>query len=149
MYQVSRVFTVNIRKDIDMKKLIIAEKPKLAANCVAALSLIGESLQRENGYYEGSDYIVSYCIGHLLELYEIADYTGEKDWRKTALPYIPNEFKFRVKEDTSAQYEIVAKLIKRHDVSEIYHLGDADREGEVIVRNVLYRAGNIHPVMRV
>ncbi len=140
---------MNIRKDIDMKKLIIAEKPKLAANCVAALSLIGESLQRENGYYEGSDYIVSYCIGHLLELYEIADYTGEKDWRKTALPYIPDEFKFRVKEDTSAQYEIVAKLIKRHDVSEIYHLGDADREGEVIVRNVLYRAGNIHPVMRV
>lgn len=140
---------MNTGKDRGMKKLIIAEKPKLAANCVAALSLIGENLQRKDGYYEGSNYVVSYCIGHLLELYGIADYTGEKEWGKIPLPYIPDDFEFKVKEDTSAQYEVLAKLIKRCDVSEIYHLGDADREGEVIVRNVLHRAENHHPVMRV
>lgn len=140
---------MNTGKDKGMKKLVIAEKPKLAANCVAALSLIGESLQRKDGYYEGSNYIVSYCIGHLLELYGIADYTGEKEWGKIKLPYIPDNFEFKVKEDTSAQYDVVEKLIKRDDISEIYHLGDADREGEVIVRNVLYQAENQHPVMRV
>lgn len=132
-----------------MKTLIIAEKPKLAGNCVAGLLLLDETLQHKNGYYEGDNYVVTYCVGHLLGLKEIADYTGEKGWRSVALPFVPDTFEFKIKEETADQYEIVERLIQRSDIKEIYHLGDADREGEVIVRNVLRRAGNTHPVMRI
>lgn len=132
-----------------MKILIIAEKPKLAGNCVAGLSLLGETLSHKSGYYEGNNYIVTYCFGHLLGLLEIADYTGKKSWQSVPLPFVPESFKFKVKDEAAEQYETIERLIHRSDIKEVYHLGDADREGEVIVRNVLYRAGNTHPVMRI
>lgn len=134
---------------IDLKILVIAEKPKLAGNCAAGLALLGEELKRGNGCYEGENYIVTWCVGHLLGLSEIADYTGERSWSSVSLPYIPEKFEFKVKEDTKEQYSVVEQLINRPDIKQIYHLGDADREGEVIVRNVLQRAGNKNPVMRI
>lgn len=132
-----------------MKILVIAEKPKLAGNCVAGLSLLGETLSHKNGYYEGDNYIVTYCFGHLLGLNEIADYTGEKSWQSVSLPFVPESFEFKVKDEAAEQYETIESLIHRSDIKEVYHLGDADREGEVIVRNVLHRASNTHPVMRI
>lgn len=132
-----------------MKTLIIAEKPKLASNCVGALSLMGESAERKQGYYEGKKYIVSWCVGHLFGLKGIDDYTGESSWKKVPLPYIPDPFEFKLKDSLTEQYEVLQKLLKRTDVEKVFHCGDADREGEVIVRMVLSKADCKLPVYRI
>lgn len=131
-----------------MKSLIIAEKPSLARNIIQAIEK-NETFKKCAGYYESENYIVSWAVGHLLQLKDIADYEGEKQkWKDINLPYIPNKFEFKVKEDTKDQFKILKQLIYRDDVRDIINCGDPDREGEVIVRLILKEANNNKEVYR-
>ena len=121
--------------------LIIAEKPSLARNIVAG---IGQMKKYQN-YYEGSGYIVTWAFGHLFSLCDIEDYTGVTStgkWSMENIPCFPEEFRFRLKsgEDKQPdagvirQFETIKTLCNRPDVDAIVNAGDADREGEIIVR---------------
>ncbi len=136
-------------------KLIIAEKPSLARNIIAG---IGGTMQKANGYYEGNGYVVTWAFGHLFSLCDIEDYqenpSGNAKWTIENLPCFPREFKFRIKKDASKntdagaqrQFEIIKKLCNRSDVDTIVNAGDADREGEIIIRLCVEHAmgGNIN-----
>ncbi len=117
-------------------KLIIAEKPSLARNICAG---IGE-MKKKNGYYEGRGYIVSWAFGHLFSLYDVDDYSDTKEqtrWTMDNLPFFPKEFKFKLRGNDNGvkkQFEIIKELCNREDVDTIINAGDADREGEIIVR---------------
>lgn len=117
--------------------LIIAEKPSLARNIAAG---IGE-FSRRGGYLEGSDYIITWAFGHLFSLYDVEDYTGadkSKRWSIEGLPCFPDKFKFRLRDDPSggvnSQFETIKALCRRPDVDRVVNAGDADREGEIIIR---------------
>ena len=132
-------------------KLIIAEKPSLARNIVAG---IDGTMKKANGYYEGGDYIVTWAFGHLFSLCDIEDYQenspANAKWTIDNLPCFPTEFKFRIKKDASKhvdagaqkQFEIIKRLCNRADVDTIVNAGDADREGEIIVRLCVTNAMN-------
>ena len=123
--------------------LIIAEKPSLARNIIAG---IGEKMTKMNGYYEGSDYLVTWAFGHLFSLCDVEDYdenpSGKKRWTMDNLPCFPEQFRFKIKKDDSKQtdmgalrqFEQIRSLCNRPDVDTIVNAGDADREGEIIVR---------------
>lgn len=121
-----------------MKKLIICEKPSLAMNVVNAIGY----MEKNDGYFENSNYVVTFAFGHLLSLYDIDDYYNREKtkWSLGELPFIPKEFLFKVKDDSGVkkQFKIIKELIKRNDISEIVNCGDADREGEVIINNIIY-----------
>lgn len=120
-----------------MKKLIIAEKPSLAMNIIKAIG----GLAKNDGFYEGENYIVSWAFGHLLTLCDVSEYGGQpKYWTLNNLPFIPSTFKFKVKDDKGVkkQFKILENLIAREDVQEIVNCGDADREGEVIINNIIF-----------
>ena len=121
--------------------LIIAEKPSLARNIVAG---IGQMKKYQN-YYEGSGYIVTWAFGHLFSLCDIEDYTGATStgkWSMENIPCFPEKFRFHLKtgEDKKPdagvvrQFEAIKTLCNRPDVDAIVNAGDADREGEIIVR---------------
>lgn len=148
-----------------MKRLIIAEKPSLAKNVASA---IGSDFTRHDGHLENGEYIVTWAFGHLFGLKDIDGYgDGKKHpWTLDNLPFFPGKFEFELKKDAKPgkkksgagrtgssdgikhQFKVISSLIKRKDVSEIVNCGDADREGEVIVRNILLEAGNTKPVKR-
>ena len=123
--------------------LVIAEKPSLARNIVAGIG----KMDKRNGYFEGSGYIVTWAFGHLFSLCDIEDYLdngAEKTkWTLENLPCFPSEFKFKLKKDPNTkkvddgvkrQFEIIRSLCGRSDVDTIVNAGDSDREGEVIIR---------------
>ena len=130
------------------KYLIIAEKPSLAKNIANAIG----NTKKQDGYFENDKYIVSFAFGHLFELFSISDYTGENGWNMNILPYYPEKFSFNLRKDKDGgikkQFNILKKLISRNDVDSIIHCGDADREGEVIIRLPLIFAKNTKPVYR-
>lgn len=123
-------------------KLIIAEKPSLARNISGAIG----NQQKKNGYFEGSGYIVSWAFGHLFSLCDIEDYLDEPPadgrWTINNLPCFPKEFRFTLKRGADKQldagvvrqFETLKYLCNRSDVDAIINAGDADREGEIIVR---------------
>ena len=121
-------------------KLIIAEKPSLARNIVAAIG----TMKKKDGYFENDEYLVSWAFGHLFTLYDIEDYDNLEDrrWKIDNLPFFPQEFKFNLKKDQNKkvdegvvkQFNIIKTLINREDVDTIVNAGDSDREGEIIVR---------------
>ena len=123
-------------------KLIIAEKPSLARNIIAGL---GEKMDKKDGYYIGENYIVSWAFGHLFSLADIETYTGSESarWTLDNLPCFPKEFKFELRRadnkkgvdsGVKKQFNILSTLCNRADVDTIINAGDADREGEIIVR---------------
>ena len=121
---------------------IIAEKPSLARNIVAG---IGE-MKKKNGYFENSEYIVTWAFGHLFSLCDIEDYSPlpseSRKWTLDNLPCFPDKFRFRLKKDDKGkeddgvkkQFETIKALLNRKDVDKIVNAGDSDREGEIIVR---------------
>ncbi len=122
-------------------KLIIAEKPSLARNISSAIG----NLKRYDGYFEGEGYIVSWAFGHLFSLCDIEDYVENPAgrWTMENLPCFPTQFKFKLRKDTKTnqtdsgvkkQFDIISALCNRSDVTEIINAGDADREGEIIIR---------------
>lgn len=121
--------------------LIIAEKPSLARNIVAGIG----QMKKNNGFFEGLGYIVTWAFGHLFSLCDIEDYTGETKsgrWSMENIPCFPEEFRFRLKTGENKkpdagvvrQFDIIKNLCNRSDVDTIVNAGDADREGEIIVR---------------
>ena len=128
-------------------KLIIAEKPSLGMNIASALNIT----KRNNGYLENNKYIVTWAYGHLFSLYNVNDYIGEnKKWHEVPLPYIPKEYRFKLKKDKGIkeQYNIIKKLINDNRVTEIINCGDADREGQVIIDLIINEVNTNKPVKR-
>lgn len=125
--------------------LVISEKPSVAA----ALSSVLGAKQRRDGYYEGGGYIVSWCIGHLIELAQ-ADAYDEKygKWRYDDLPIIPHDWKYAVSKGKEKQVKILAGLMKRADVDTVVNACDAGREGELIFRLVYEHAKCRKKIMR-
>jgi len=121
--------------------LIIAEKPSLARNIAAGIG----TLERKKGYLEGNGYIVTWAFGHLFSLCDVEDYNGTPrgtKWDISSIPCFPDTFKFRLQDDSgvSAQFEIIKTLCNRADVEKIVNAGDADREGEIIIRLCIQNA---------
>ena len=124
--------------------LIIAEKPSLARNIAAGIG----KLTRRDGYMEGEGYLVTWAFGHLFSLVDIEAYNPAPEasgghWCMENLPCLPSQFRFELRRDTAQktvddgvkrQYEVIRTLCNRPDVDTIVNAGDADREGEIIVR---------------
>ena len=114
-------------------KVIIAEKPSLGRTIASALGVN----EKYDGYLSNGVIVVTYAFGHLLELKDMDQYFGHKvPWGEN-LPFYPNPFEFNLKSDVKKQFDIICKLINDSDTDEIICAGDADREGEVIIRLIL------------
>ncbi len=134
-----------------MKKLIIAEKPSLSTSVMKAIGKFKNHKEGSNGYFENEHYIVTWALGHLLELKDIDDYLGEKiKWENINFPFVPKNFEYKIKDDEVVikQVEIIKNLIEREDVEAIIHCGDADREGQIIIDTLLAFISNSKPVLR-
>ena len=122
------------------KKVIIAEKPSVAREFAKVLGINGVN---NNGYIESEDYIVTWCVGHLVTMSYPEKYDENmKYWRLNTLPFIPKEFKYEVIDSVKKQFDIVSNILNREDVSLIYVCTDSGREGEYIYRLVDSMAGN-------
>ncbi len=121
------------------KSLYIAEKPSVAQEFAKALGL---QTARKDGYLEGEDAIVTWCVGHLVTMsYPEAYDERLKKWSLSTLPFLPKEFKYEVIPSVKKQYTIVSGLLNRPDVDTIYVCTDSGREGEYIYRLVEQMAG--------
>lgn len=122
-----------------MKKLFIAEKPSVATEFANALDI---KVKRGNGYIEDENYIVTWCVGHLVTMSYPSSYDEKyKRWSLDTLPFLPNEFKYELIDGVKKQFFIVKDLLNRTDVSHIYICTDSGREGEYIYRLVDMMAG--------
>lgn len=121
-----------------MKKLIITEKPSVAMEFAKALKI---NAKRMNGYLESDDWVITWCVGHLVTMSypEVYDENLRK-WKLSTLPFIPKEWKYEIISSVKNQFEIVQKLLQRDDVEVIYNAGDSGREGEYIQRLVFMMA---------
>ena len=125
--------------------LIIAEKPSVAATIAAALG----AKEKKDGYIAGSGCLVSWCVGHLVQLAEAAAYGEQyKKWSYDSLPILPQEWQYAVASDKGKQFKILKDLMHRADVSEVVNACDAGREGELIFRFVYDVAGCKKPMRR-
>ena len=125
--------------------LIVTEKPSVAMSYAKVLGVQG----RQDGYLEGSGYIVSWCIGHLVELAPPSTYDEKYvKWNVADLPILPQRWQYLVSASTKKQFGILKKLMHRADVESIICATDAGREGELIFRLVYEQAGCKKPVSR-
>ena len=128
-----------------IRALVVAEKPSVAASIAAALG----ANHRGDGYVEGGGFLVSWCLGHLVEQAEAGDYDpGYAKWTRGDLPIIPEQWKYRVIPETRKQYDTLTKLMNDERVTEIICATDAGREGELIFRLVYNLCGCRKPVKR-
>ena len=138
-----------------MKKVIIAEKPSVAKNIADAYNI----KIRKDGYFEGDDYLVTWAFGHLFQLFDAKDYDENmKGWRMDKFPFIPEEFKYKVKCDNvnrsvtdkgaEKQINIIKTLIERDDVDGVISATDQDREGELILLEVFMYLNQNKPIYR-
>ena len=128
-----------------MKSLVIAEKPSVARDIARVL----KCSKNGNGCIEGEKYIVTWGLGHLVTLADPEDYDKKyKEWKMEHLPMMPETFKLEVIKQTGKQYNAVKTLIHRNDVNEIIIATDAGREGELVARLILKKAGVKKPLKR-
>lgn len=126
-------------------RLVVTEKPSVAQ---AVAKVIG-AYKREDGYLEGSGYLVSWCVGHLVELAQPQDYDEKyAKWRFEDLPILPQDWQTVVSPATKKQYQTVKKLMHRDDVDGVINACDAGREGEAIFRMVYRQAKCTKPMFR-
>ena len=126
-------------------KLVLAEKPSVAMS----LSKVIGADQRGDGYMEGNGYLVSWCVGHLVELSQPEAYDAKYvKWSIADLPILPQKWQYLVSASTKKQFGILQKLMHRPDVDSIVNSCDSGREGELIFRLVYQQAGCKKPFSR-
>ena len=126
-------------------QLVIAEKPSVAQSIAAALGV----KEKKDGYIEGGGYLISWCVGHLVQLAEAAAYGEQyRKWSYDSLPILPQNWQYTVAADKGKQFKILKELMHRVDVSEVVNACDAGREGELIFRFVYEVAGCKKPMRR-
>ena len=126
-------------------QLVIAEKPSVAKSIADVLG----ALDRQDGYFEGGGYLVSWCVGHLIELAEPESYGDQwKKWTYESLPVNPEHWQYEIKEDTKEQYDVLYGLLHDSRVDEVVCATDAGREGELIFRLVYNMASCYKPMKR-
>ena len=119
-------------------KLLITEKPSVAREFAKVLNV---STQNKGGYLESNEWIITWCVGHLVTMSYPEKYDEKlKQWRLDTLPFMPKEYKYEVIKQVETQFNIVQKLLQREDLTEIYNAGDSGREGEYIQRLVFMMA---------
>ena len=120
------------------KKLIITEKPSVAQEFARILGVSG----RNDGYIENSDYVITWCVGHLVEMVYPEVYDEKyKKWKLEDLPFLPKEYKYDVIPAVSKQYDVVHKMLHREDIDTVYWAGDAGKEGQTIEENIRMYGG--------
>jgi DNA topoisomerase-3 len=129
------------------KTLVIAEKPSVGRDLARVLP---GPFAKHEGYLEGPEHVVSWAVGHLVQLAEPDEYDPKfKRWRMADLPIVPERFKLVVRDERSKkQMSVVTKLLHREDVSEVINACDAGREGELIFAYLYEKAGSKLPVRR-
>ena len=128
-----------------MKQLVLAEKPGVAREIARVL----KCGQKNRGYIEGRDHVVTWALGHLVTLAEPEEYDQKlKQWRLEDLPMLPERMKLIIMKQTSQQYRVVRDLMKRGDIGEMVIATDAGREGELVARWIMEKAGWKKPVKR-
>ena len=109
--------------------LVIAEKPSVAQTIAAALG----AKKKQDGYIEGNGYLISWCVGHLVQLADAAAYGEQyKKWSYDSLPILPQKWQYTVSADKGKQFATLKNLMHRTDISEVVNACDAGREGELI-----------------
>ena len=126
-------------------QLVIAEKPSVARSIAAVIG----ATEKQNGYWQGGGYLVSWCIGHLVSFAEAGQYDEKYcKWKYEDLPILPQPWQFIVPDEKKQQFEIVRSLLNRPDVDSVTAATDAGREGELIFRFVYQMADCTKPVKR-
>jgi DNA topoisomerase III len=126
-------------------RLIVTEKPSMGRDVAAALG----ATRRGEGFIQGQNDIVTWCVGHLVELDDPEAYDPKwKHWRLADLPILPDKFKYHPSERTKDQFKVIRELLRREDVTEVVNAADAGREGELIFDLVYRLAGSKKPVRR-
>ena len=126
-------------------QLVIAEKPSVARSIAAVIG----ATEKQNGYWQGGGYLVSWCIGHLVSFAEAGQYDEKYcKWKYEDLPILPQPWQFIVPDEKKQQFEIVRSLLNRSDVDSVTAATDAGREGELIFRFVYQMADCTKPVKR-
>jgi DNA topoisomerase-3 len=126
------------------KSLIITEKPSVASDIAKALG----GFKKDKDYYENEKYLISWAVGHLLELAVPASMKEQDKWDMKKLPIMPAEFELEPAEKMGGRVNVLRKLIKDKNVSEIINACDAGREGELIFRYIVQYAGTRKPIRR-
>jgi len=131
----------------ETKTLVIAEKPTVGRDLARVLS---GPFAKQEGYLEGPEHVVSWAVGHLVQLAEPEDYDPKlKRWRMADLPIVPDRFRLVVRDERSKkQMSVVTKLLHRADIAEVINACDAGREGELIFAYLYEKAGSTLPVRR-
>ena len=125
--------------------LVVAEKPSVARSIAAVIG----AAEKQNGYWQGGGYLVSWCIGHLVSFAEAGQYDEKYcKWRYEDLPILPQPWQFIVPDEKKQQFEVLRTLLNRPDVDSVTAATDAGREGELIFRLVYQMAGCTKPVKR-
>src|SRR6201990_2482096 len=129
------------------KTLVIAEKPSVGRDLTRALP---GAFQKHEGYLESESHVITWAVGHLVQLAEPDEYDGKyKRWRMPDLPIVPDRFRLVVRDERSRkQFTVIGRLLKRDDVDEVVNACDAGREGELIFAWTYEKAGAKKPVRR-
>ncbi len=126
-------------------QLIVTEKPSVAQSIAAALGV----KQRWEGYLEGNNILISWCVGHLAGLADAEVYNADyAKWRIADLPILPENWRFTIDKAKSGQFDALRTLLRREDVAEVVNACDAGREGELIFRTAYHLAGCTKPIKR-
>ncbi|KJS12549.1 MAG: DNA topoisomerase III [Peptococcaceae bacterium BRH_c8a] len=127
------------------KKLVITEKPSVARDLAGILG----RFNRKDGYLENNEYVITWAIGHLVELAAPEDYNPQlKKWSFNTLPILPEEFKLKANPGTKKQFKVVKELLNRPDIGQLICATDAGREGELIFRYIYHLSGSKKPFVR-
>lgn len=128
-----------------MKSLVIAEKPSVGRDIARVLGC----KKGGDGYLEGQDYVVTWALGHLVELADPESYGSQwKEWKMETLPMLPKRLEIQVIKKSGRQYQTVKKQMFRGDIGQIIIATDAGREGELVARWIILKAGVKKPMKR-